>query len=106
MNQAVLQHLNPAHVEVEIWRADELEVRHGLSSELDEMWSYVRRADAGPLAPAAGCRSQARHAVARNVPVVTLTRDAFNVVDGPVRLAWPLPTSPGSPSLLVSPIAS
>ena len=42
MNQAVLQHLNPAHVEVEIWRADELEVRHGLSSELDEMWSYVR----------------------------------------------------------------
>jgi insertion element IS1 protein InsB len=42
VNQAVLQHLNPAHVEVEIWRADELEVRHGLSSELDEMWSYVR----------------------------------------------------------------
>ena len=42
MNQDVLQHLNPAHVEVEIWRADELEVRHGLSSELDEMWSYVR----------------------------------------------------------------
>ena len=42
MNQAVLQHLNPAHVEVEVWRADELEVRHGLSSELDEMWSYVR----------------------------------------------------------------
>ena len=38
----MLQHLNPAHVEVEIWRADELEVRHGLSSELDEMWSYVR----------------------------------------------------------------
>jgi hypothetical protein len=27
---------------VEIWRADELEVRRGLSSELDEMWSYVR----------------------------------------------------------------
>jgi len=25
-----------------IWRADALEVRHGLSSELDEMWSYVR----------------------------------------------------------------
>ena len=42
MNQAVLQHLNPEHVEVEIWRADELEVRRGLSSELDEMWSYVR----------------------------------------------------------------
>jgi insertion element IS1 protein InsB len=42
VHQAVLQHLNPAHVEVEIWRADALEVRHGLSSELDEMWSYVR----------------------------------------------------------------
>ena len=41
MNQAVLQHLNPEYVEVEIWRADELEVRRGLSSELDEMWSYV-----------------------------------------------------------------
>ena len=41
MNQAVLQHLNPEHVEVEIWRADALEVRRGLSSELDEMWSYV-----------------------------------------------------------------
>ena len=41
MNQAVLQHLPPEHVEVEIWRADMLEVRHGLSSELDEMWSYV-----------------------------------------------------------------
>ena len=42
MNQAVLKHLPPKHVEVEIWRADELEVRRGLSSELDEMWSYVR----------------------------------------------------------------
>ena len=42
MNQAVLKHLPPEHVEVEIWRADALEVRHGLSSELDEMWSYVR----------------------------------------------------------------
>ena len=41
MNQAVLQHLPPEHVEVEIWRADALEVRRGLSSELDEMWSYV-----------------------------------------------------------------
>ena len=28
---------------VEICRADELEARHGLRSELDEMWSYVRR---------------------------------------------------------------
>jgi len=41
VNQAVLKHLPPEHVEVEIWRADELEVRRGLSSELDEMWSYV-----------------------------------------------------------------
>ena len=39
---AVMQHLHPESVEVEIWRADELEVRRGLSSELDEMWSYVR----------------------------------------------------------------
>ena len=38
----VLPHLPPKQVEVEIWRADELEVRRGLSSELDEMWSYVR----------------------------------------------------------------
>ena len=41
MNHGVLQHLQPAHVEVEIWRADALEAHHGLSSELDEMWSYV-----------------------------------------------------------------
>jgi insertion element IS1 protein InsB len=42
VNQEVLQHLNPECVEVEIWRADALEVRCGLSSELDEMWSYVQ----------------------------------------------------------------
>jgi insertion element IS1 protein InsB len=42
VNQAVLQHLNPTQVAVELWRADALEVRRGLSSELDEMWSYVR----------------------------------------------------------------
>ena len=42
MNQTVLQHLHPEHVEVELWRADELEVRRGLTSELDEMWSYVQ----------------------------------------------------------------
>jgi len=41
VNQAVWQHLPPEHVEVEIWRADALEVRRGLSSELDEMGSYV-----------------------------------------------------------------
>jgi insertion element IS1 protein InsB len=33
--------VHPTHVQVEIWRADELERRRGLSSELDEMWSYV-----------------------------------------------------------------
>jgi insertion element IS1 protein InsB len=42
VNQAVLKHLQPKQVEVEIWRADALEVRRGLSSELDEMWSYVQ----------------------------------------------------------------
>ena len=41
MNHALLAILNPEHIEVEIWRADELEVRRGLSSELDEMWSFV-----------------------------------------------------------------
>ncbi len=43
MNHAVLAVLHPEQVEVEICRADELEVRRGLSSELDEMWSYVAR---------------------------------------------------------------
>jgi insertion element IS1 protein InsB len=41
VNHAVLACLHPEQVEVEIWRADELEVHRGLSSELDEMWSYV-----------------------------------------------------------------
>ena len=39
----MLSVLNPQQVEVEIWRADELEGRRGLSSELDEMWSFVAR---------------------------------------------------------------
>ena len=43
MNRAVLAVLHPEQVEGEICRADELEVRRGLSSELDEMWSYVAR---------------------------------------------------------------
>jgi hypothetical protein len=34
-----LQRLPPEHVEVEICRADELDKRRGLASELDEMWS-------------------------------------------------------------------
>jgi insertion element IS1 protein InsB len=42
VNRRVLPHLHPEQVEVEIWRADELAVRRGFSSELDEMWSYVR----------------------------------------------------------------
>jgi len=43
VNHALLAHLNPTQIEVELWRADKLEVRRGLSSELDEMWSYVAR---------------------------------------------------------------
>ena len=43
MNHAVLASLNPAQVEVEICRADELDQRRGLSSEFDEMWSYVAK---------------------------------------------------------------
>ena len=41
MNQAVLKHLSSEYVEIEICRADELAQRRGLTSELDEMWSYV-----------------------------------------------------------------
>jgi insertion element IS1 protein InsB len=41
VNRAVLAYVHPEPVEVEICRADELEGRRGLSSELDEMWSYV-----------------------------------------------------------------
>ena len=41
VHQSVWQDLPPEQVAVEIGRADELEVRRGLSSELDEMWSYV-----------------------------------------------------------------
>ena len=42
MNHGVLAFVNPEQVEVEIWRADELEVGRGLSSEVDEMWSFVQ----------------------------------------------------------------
>ena len=41
VNHAVLQRLSPEQVEVEICRAEALAQRRGLSSELDEMWSYV-----------------------------------------------------------------
>jgi insertion element IS1 protein InsB len=43
VNRAILASVHPAHVEVEICRADALEVRRGLTSELDEMWSYVAK---------------------------------------------------------------
>jgi insertion element IS1 protein InsB len=43
VNQAVLKHLHPEQVEVAICRADELAQRRGVTSELDEMWSYVRK---------------------------------------------------------------
>jgi insertion element IS1 protein InsB len=43
VNHAVLRLLHPEQVEVEICRADELDQRRGLSSELDEMWSFVAR---------------------------------------------------------------
>ena len=42
MHPGVLAFVHPEQVEVEIWRADELEVCRGLSSELDEMWSLVQ----------------------------------------------------------------
>jgi len=35
--------VQPEHVTVEICRSEELDRRRGLTSELDEMWSYVRR---------------------------------------------------------------
>jgi insertion element IS1 protein InsB len=45
----MLHHLHPEQVEVEIWRADALEVHRGLSSELDKMWSYVPQQSASAL---------------------------------------------------------
>jgi insertion element IS1 protein InsB len=37
----VLQVVKPEHVIVEMCRSEELDRRRGLTSELDEMWSYV-----------------------------------------------------------------
>ena len=42
MNEPLLQILHPEQVEVEICRSEELERRRGLTSELDEMGSFVR----------------------------------------------------------------
>jgi insertion element IS1 protein InsB len=41
VNHSVLARLKPEQREVKICRADELEGPRGLSSEFDEMWSYV-----------------------------------------------------------------
>ena len=41
MHKAVLKSLHPEPWEGELCRADELAQRRGLTSELDEMWSYV-----------------------------------------------------------------
>jgi insertion element IS1 protein InsB len=41
VNHTVLQQVQLEQVAVEICRADELAQRRGLTSELDEMWSYV-----------------------------------------------------------------
>jgi hypothetical protein len=48
VNHAVLRLLNLEQVEVKICRADDLEGHCGLSSGLDEMWSFV------------GCKSNPR----------------------------------------------
>src|SRR5262252_8238588 len=42
VNHVVLQVVHPEHITVEICRAEELDRRRGLTSELDEMW-VVRR---------------------------------------------------------------
>ena len=42
MNEPLLQVLHPEQVEVEVCRAEELDRRRGLTSELDDMWSYVQ----------------------------------------------------------------
>ena len=41
MNHAVLKRLPPAQVAVAICSAEAVAQRRGLTSELDEMWSYV-----------------------------------------------------------------
>jgi len=60
VNHAVLQVLHPEHVEVEICRSEELDYRRGLTSELDEMWSYVR-SKANPRWLCLSLRSRGTH---------------------------------------------
>jgi len=43
VNQPLIQVLHPEHVEVEGCRSEALDRRRGLTSELDEMWSYVTK---------------------------------------------------------------
>jgi len=43
VNQPLLHVLHPEQVEVEVCRSEELDRRRGLTSELDEMWSYVAK---------------------------------------------------------------
>jgi insertion element IS1 protein InsB len=40
VKHAGLRLLNPEQVDVEICRADELDPRRGVISELDDMWAY------------------------------------------------------------------
>lgn len=42
VNHVVLQVLHPEHLEGEMCRSEELDPRRGLTSELDEMWSFVQ----------------------------------------------------------------
>jgi insertion element IS1 protein InsB len=42
VNEPLLQILHPEQVAVEVCRSEELDRRRGLTSELDEMWSFVR----------------------------------------------------------------
>ena len=42
MNQPLLQILQPEQIAVEICRSEELDQRRRLTSELDEMWGFVR----------------------------------------------------------------
>ena len=43
MNQPLLHVVHPEQVEVEVCRSEALDRRRGLTSELDEMWSYVAK---------------------------------------------------------------
>src|SRR5262249_22668269 len=63
--------MNPEQVEVEIWRADELEVRRGRSSELDDMWGFCASESASALALA---RHGSPHRAGAGVGVRTTQR--------------------------------